>query len=54
MKIETADWRNPFLVAAFGGWGDAASVATTSATFLMQNRAGQRGSASSTPRSTSS
>src|SRR6187455_3170018 len=38
MKIETADWRDPFLVAAFGGWGDAASVATTSASFLMQNR----------------
>src|SRR5262245_38372336 len=38
MKIETADWRNPFLVAAFGGWGDAASVATTSASFLLQGR----------------
>jgi proteasome assembly chaperone (PAC2) family protein len=42
MKIETPDWRNPFLVAAFGGWGDAASVATTSATFLMQNRQASR------------
>ena len=38
MKIETADWRSPFLVAAFGGWGDAASVATTAASFLMQGR----------------
>jgi hypothetical protein len=42
MKIETTDWRNPFLVAAFGGWGDAASVATTSASFLMQNRETRR------------
>ncbi|HEY3107163.1 MAG TPA: PAC2 family protein [Chloroflexota bacterium] len=42
MKIETADWRNPFLVAAFGGWGDAASVATTAASFLMQNRQSRR------------
>src|ERR671928_149792 len=42
MKIETAEWRNPFLVAAFGGWGDAASVATTSASFLMQGRQSRR------------
>jgi proteasome assembly chaperone (PAC2) family protein len=42
MKIETTDWRDPFLVAAFGGWGDAASVATTSASFLMQNRETRR------------
>src|ERR671936_629177 len=42
MKIETKDWRNPFLVAAFGGWGDAASVATTSASFLLQNREARR------------
>jgi hypothetical protein len=30
--------RDPILVAAFGGWGDASSVATTSATFLLQKR----------------
>jgi hypothetical protein len=30
--------RDPILVAAFGGWGDASSVATNSATFLMQKR----------------
>src|ERR671935_482926 len=42
MKIETADWRNPYLVAAFGGWGDAASVATTAASFLIQSRQSRR------------
>lgn len=30
--------RDPILIAAFGGWGDASSVATTSATYLMQKR----------------
>jgi proteasome assembly chaperone (PAC2) family protein len=30
--------REPFLVAAFSGWGDASNVATTSAAFLLQNR----------------
>ncbi len=33
-----APWRNPFLIAAFSGWGDASSVATTSAAFLLQKR----------------
>ena len=28
--------RDPILVAAFGGWGDASSVATTSASFMLQ------------------
>jgi proteasome assembly chaperone (PAC2) family protein len=42
MKLETADWHNPFLVVAFGGWGDAANVATTSASFLMQGRQASR------------
>jgi PAC2 family len=32
------EWRDPVLVAAFGGWGDASSVATTAATYLMQRR----------------
>jgi hypothetical protein len=31
-------WREPFLVAAFSGWGDASNVATTSAAFLLQKR----------------
>ncbi len=31
-------WRDPILVAAFGGWGDASNVATTSATYLLQKR----------------
>jgi proteasome assembly chaperone (PAC2) family protein len=30
--------RDPFLVAAFSGWGDASTVATTSAAFLLQKR----------------
>src|SRR5687768_10005329 len=30
--------RDPFLVAAFSGWGDASNVATTSAAFLLQKR----------------
>src|SRR5436190_17634742 len=30
--------RDPILVAAFGGWGDASSVATTAATFMLQKR----------------
>ncbi|HEV8634903.1 MAG TPA: PAC2 family protein [Chloroflexota bacterium] len=31
-------WRDPFLAAAFSGWGDASNVATTCAAFLLQNR----------------
>lgn len=39
MKLpDTADWRRPFFAASFGGWGDAASVATTCAAFLLQGR----------------
>lgn len=30
--------RNPFMVAAFSGWGDASNVATTSAAFILQKR----------------
>ena len=32
------DWRDPLLVAAFGGWGDAAGVATTCSSFLLKGR----------------
>jgi proteasome assembly chaperone (PAC2) family protein len=42
MNVGHTDWRNPFLVAAFGGWGDAADVASTAATFLLQNREARR------------
>ncbi|HEY3082585.1 MAG TPA: PAC2 family protein [Chloroflexota bacterium] len=35
-------WRDPFLVAAFSGWGDASNVATTSAAFLLQKREVER------------
>src|SRR5688500_16706007 len=39
MKTENLpSWNDPFLVAAFGGWGDAAGVASTAASFLLQNR----------------
>lgn len=31
-------WTDPYLVAAFSGWGDASSVATTTAAFLIQKR----------------
>jgi hypothetical protein len=31
-------WRDPFLVAAFSGWGDASNVATSCAAFLLQKR----------------
>ena len=30
--------RDPFMIAAFSGWGDASNVATTSAAFLLQKR----------------
>lgn len=30
--------RDPILVAAFGGWGDASSVATTAATFMLREQ----------------
>lgn len=35
---DVAVLRDPILVAAFGGWGDASSVATTSAAFLLQSK----------------
>lgn len=35
---DVPDWHDPILVAAFGGWGDASSVATSAASYFTQGR----------------